>query len=124
MNINIKATNISLTPSISEYTGKRFEKIAKLLKSDQSTQCDIELARTTEHHNKGDIFRAEIHIVGKGKNLYASSDQADLYVAIDMVRDEILRELKSKKEKRQSFIRRGGANLKAMVKGLWPWGKL
>lgn len=123
MNTNIKTTNISLTPSISDYASKRVEKISKLLKSDKSAQCNIELARTTGHHNKGEIFRAEIHIVGANKNLYASADEIDLYTAIDAVRDEILSELKSKKEKHMVFVRRGGAKIKAMIKGLWPWGK-
>ena len=123
MNINIKATNISLTPSISDYVSKRMEKVSKLLKNDESARCDIELARTTEHHNKGEIFRTEIHIVGANKNLYASADKIDLYTAIDAVRDEILSELKSRKEKRMVFVRRGGAKIKAMIKGLWPWGR-
>lgn len=123
MNINIKGTNISLTPSITEYTNKRLEKISKLLWNSQATQCDVELARTTEHHNKGDIFRAEIHISGAGQDFYASSEQPDLYASIDLVQDEMLREIKSKKEKSISFVRRGGARVKAMVKGIWPWGK-
>ncbi len=123
MNINIKATNITLTPSISDYVSKRVEKISKLLKNDESAQCNIELARTTEHHNKGEIFRAEIHIVGANKNLYASADKIDLYAAIDTVRDEIISELRSRKEKRMVFVRRGGAKIKAMIKGLWPWGR-
>jgi putative sigma-54 modulation protein len=121
MNTNIKTTNIVLTASISDYADKRFKKIFKSLKNKEATQCDIELARVTEHHNKGDIFRAEIHLVGSGKNFYASSEQSDLYAAIDAVRDEILRELKSKKEKHLAFIRHGGARMKAMIKELWPW---
>jgi putative sigma-54 modulation protein len=122
MNINIKTTNISLTPAISDYTNKRINKIAQLLDTDPSSQCDVELGKTTGHHNKGQIFRAEIHIVGAGKNLYATSEKEDLYAAIDIVRDDILRELKSNKEKRTSFVRRGGARMKAMIKGFWPWG--
>ena len=121
MNTNIKTTNVTLTPAISDYTAKRFAKISKLLSHDPSTQCDVELAKTSEHHQKGDIFRAEIHIVGTGKNVYASSEKEDLYAAIDAVRDEVLRELKTKKAKRTSFIRRGGARVKSMLKGLWPW---
>lgn len=121
MNTNIKSTNVALSTAITDYADKRFKKIAKLLDYDPSTQCDIELARTTAHHQKGEIFKAEIHIVGAGKNLYAVSERADLYAAIDAVRDEITRGLKDQKEKRISFIRRGGAKVKAMLKGLWPW---
>jgi ribosomal subunit interface protein len=123
MNINIKTTNITLTPAISDYAHKRLGKIGKIIGSDPSVQCDVELARTTGHHQKGEIFRAEIHIVGAGKNLYTSSEKEDLYTAIDDVQREILGELKANKEKKISLIRRGGARVKAMVKGLWPWGK-
>lgn len=123
MNINIKTTSVTLTPAIQEYVSKRLEKINKLLADDPTAQCDIELAKTTEHHNKGDIFRAEIHIVAAGKNLYAANEKADLYAAIDAVKDEILREIQASKGKRISLIRRSGARVKNMIKGLWPWGK-
>ncbi|MEI7463329.1 MAG: ribosome-associated translation inhibitor RaiA [Candidatus Taylorbacteria bacterium] len=122
MNINLKGTNITLTPAITEYTNKKLVKVAKILSWDPSAQCDVELAKTSAHHQKGDIFKAEIHIVGANRNHYASAEKDDLYVAIDFVRDDILRELKSNKGKRLSYIRRSGARVKNMVKGLWPWG--
>jgi ribosomal subunit interface protein len=121
MNTNIKTTAITMTDAISEYVARRLEKITKIIGEDPSIQCDIELARTTSHHNKGDIFKAEIHIVGANRNLYASSEKEDLYSAIDVVQDEILRELKTDKEKKLSMIRKGGARMKSMMKGLWPW---
>ena len=122
MNTRIKATNINLTPNISAYVERRMKKVSSFLNKDESAQCDIELARTTEHHNKGDIFRAEIHIVASGKNVYVSAEKEDLNTAIDIASSEAVRELQSKKGKRMALIRRGGANIKAMVKGLWPWG--
>jgi ribosomal subunit interface protein len=121
MNINIKTTAITLTPAISDYTNKRLDKIALLLQDDSSVQCDIELAKTTGHHNKGDIFKAEIHIVGAGKNIYSSVEKDDLYAAIDIVRDEIVNKLSSEKNKRVSMLRRSGAKMKGVIKGLWPW---
>ncbi|MBP6858412.1 MAG: ribosome-associated translation inhibitor RaiA [Candidatus Pacebacteria bacterium] len=121
MNTNIKTTNISLTDAIAEYVQKRMEKIEKLVGDDTSVQCDIELARTTAHHNKGDIFKAEIHIVGTGLNIYKSSEKEDLYAAVDEMRDGVLRELKSHRQKNMSHIRKGGAAVKNMMKGLWPW---
>ncbi len=123
MKINIKTTSISSSPAIIEYVEKRLAKVAKLIGNDPSVICDVELAKTTGHQHKGEIFRAEIHIVGAGKNLYASSEKEDLYAAIDDVKDEIKAELKAKKDKEVSMVRRGGARVKAMMKGVWPWGK-
>ena len=121
MNIRIKATAFELTPAISDYADKRLDKISKFLGSDPTAQCDVELGRTTNHHHKGDIFRAEIHITAAGRDLYASAEKADLYSAIDDAHDEILHSLKLNKEKRQSRMRRGGARVKEMVKGMWNW---
>ena len=122
MKTNIKSTGITVTSNVSDYITKRLTKLEKLLKNDPSAQCDIELARITGHQ-KGDIFHAEIHIVAASKNCYASADRSDLLWAIDEVRDSIMSELRAGKGKRVSAIRRSGARVKYMVKGLWPWGK-
>lgn len=120
MNIKIKTTTITLTPAISEYVEKRMKITEKFLQDDTTAQCDIELAKTSNHHKHGDIFKAEVHIVAKDKNIYASVEKEDLYSAVDAVKDEVLREIKNSKEKRQSFIRRGGARVKNIIKGFWP----
>ena len=104
MNINIKTTNITLTEAISDYTSKRLEAVKQFLQNDTTVKCDVELGRTSIHHKNGDIFRAEIHIVGKDRDLYASAEEADLYKAIDIVRDEILREVRSSKERKSLYF--------------------
>jgi ribosomal subunit interface protein len=122
MNIRVKATNLSLNPAISGYLEKRLAKIGKLVGRDPSVTCDVELSRTTDHHQKGDVFRAEIHIVGHGLDAYAAALNEDLHMAVCDVRDEIIKEIRGGKKKRRSLIRRSGARVKAMVKNLWPWG--
>lgn len=112
-----------MSQAISDYVDKRLDKIATFVGADPSIMCDVELSRTTEHHKKGEVFRAEVHIVGSGLDAYAAADREDLYAAIDDVRDDILRELKVKKGKQISYIRRGGAQIKAMAKGIVPWGE-
>ena len=119
MNINTKATSIGLTPSISDYIEKRMESVQKFLASDPSAICDFEVGKTTQHHKTGEIFRAEAHIVAAKRDIYAESEQTDLYAAIDAVRDEVMRQLSSDKAKKISSIRRGGTRVKNMVKGLW-----
>ena len=120
MNINIKTTTITLTPAISDYVDKRIGTIDKFLQDDSTVQCDLELARTTNHHKQGDIFKAEAHVVGKDKNIYATEEHEDLYTAIDALRDSLLREIKSTTAKKRSLIRRGGAQIKNILKGIWP----
>ncbi len=117
MKINTKTTGITLTPSISEYVDKRFSALEKFFEHDSTVQFDLELAKTSNHHKNGDIFKAEVHIIAKNKNLYASAETEDLYSAIDAVKDEALREVKNSNEKIRSLIRRGGAKLKNILWG-------
>jgi ribosomal subunit interface protein len=119
MNIHIKTIGISLTPSISDYVNKRLESTERFLVNDPSADCAVEVGKSTKHHKNGDVFRAEIHIVAAHRDIYAKSEQSDLYAAIDAVRDEVMHRLTSDKGKRLSRIRRGGTVVKNMIKGLW-----
>ena len=121
--LDTRPLNTARPPFDSDGRLRVLEKVAKLMSSDTSAQCDVELGRTTEHHNKGNIFRAEIHVTGANKNFYASTEQADLYAAIDIVRDDIVREVTAGRAKRLSLVRRSGARVKNMMRGLWPWRK-
>lgn len=116
MNIHIKATNITLTPEVNEYVSKRFQSIEKLLQNDPTVKVDIEIGKTTEHHKNGDIFRAEVHIVGKHRDIYVTAERNDLYMAIDEVRDATHTKVTAGKEKRLAFVRKGGAKVKNIIK--------
>jgi putative sigma-54 modulation protein len=118
MKTNIKTSGITLTPAISEYIDKRMSAVDKFVSDDPSAIADIEVGKSSGHHKQGDIFKADIHVVAKNRNLYASSEKSDLYSAIDDIRDEIVRELSSSKEKRVSLMRRGGARVKGIIKGI------
>ena len=115
MNINIKATNIELTDAIREYVNKRVSSLEKLIKD--GAIISVEVGRTTNHHNKGDIFKAEINIKNDGEVFYADVEREDLYSAIDEVKEEISRKLKRNKGRTTTLYRRGAKSVKKMLKG-------
>lgn len=123
MKINIKATGIELTPAIYNYTEKKVLTLEKYLEASEGVVAQVEVGKSTNHHKSGDIFRAEVHIIGSGLDLYAMSEQADLYAAIDLVRDEINQKVINLKGKRQTLTRRGAQAIKNMMKGLNPFKK-
>ena len=123
MNIKTKTTDVLLTRELSDHLNKKLEKISHLLEGDPSIACDVELKRTTKHHNKGDVFMAEIHIVGRKRDVFARAERSDLFIAIDEVTDEAFHSLTSRHKKYIALARRGGARVKDMIKGLWPAGK-
>lgn len=117
MTINFKGTNIKLTPEISNYLNKRLEGLEKFLpKEGGAFIADIELGKSSNRHKTGDIFRAEINIHLGGKAFRAVSESRDPYSAIDLMRDEINRELSSYKEKRLSLLRRSGQKIKNLLR--------
>ena len=75
MNINLKATNFELTPAIREYAEKKVKGLEKFRRMDESVQAWVEVGRTTAHHLKGDVYRAEIqiHIPHYGKGVRAEA---------------------------------------------------
>jgi putative sigma-54 modulation protein len=120
MKIQIKGTNFPLTLAISDYIEKRLEGAMKFFNDDPSATVTVEVGKTSGHHKHGDIFRAEIHAVMSHSDVFVAAEKEDLYAAIDAVRDEFVHRLSSDKGKKMSRMRRGGAQIKSMLKGLWP----
>lgn len=94
MNINLKFTNLESTESLKAYAESKFMVIEKMLKSIDPTNAailDIELAHTTKHHQKGNIYYAEAKLNIPGKSFYVNEQESDLYAAIDIAKDTLNR---------------------------------
>ena len=114
----IKATGMELTPAIEEHVRSRVASLEKYVdEKDTSTNMDIEVGKTTEHHQSGEIFRAEFTIQFKGKTIRATSTNEDLYAAIDEVQSEASRMMSEHKSKKKTMFLQGAAQLKDMLKG-------
>jgi putative sigma-54 modulation protein len=116
---SIQATNIVLTPAITNYVDKKISLLEKFLPvGDESVKCAVEVGKITKHHKSGDIFKAEVNLHISGKDFYAVSEKDDLYAAIDEVKDEIAKQVISHKDKSETLMRKGGLRIKNIMKGL------
>lgn len=98
---HIKASGMDLTDAIRGYVEKKFGHMDKFLVSvGQPQQAFVEVEKTTNHHKSGNIFRCEIMLKLPGKTLRAEADDADLYRAIDRVKDVLERQVVAYKETR------------------------
>ncbi len=122
MQINLQAKNIELTPAIRDYVIKRVTNLEKLLKKMEEWGGEVvvrfDVAKTTNHHKMGEVFRADCSINIKGENFYAGVDMEDLYSAIDQVKEDLFREISKNKDRKQTLFKRGAASIKKMMKGL------
>ncbi|PIR71926.1 MAG: ribosomal subunit interface protein [Candidatus Nealsonbacteria bacterium CG10_big_fil_rev_8_21_14_0_10_36_24] len=115
MKIVIKTKNLELNQELQDYIQEKInslEKFAKVFQGENyyngfftkgkpRAEVWVEIGRTTKHHQKGDIFRAEVQMRLSGKSLRAESERNDLKLAITEIKDELQRELKKYKGKRE-----------------------
>jgi ribosomal subunit interface protein len=119
----LKGTSLSLTPAIEQAVDRAVSSLESYVdQDDTSALAEVEVSKTTNHHKSGDIFRAEINFHYRHGSIRVETEKEDLYVAIAIVKDELIEALRSRKSKRVHFVRRSGLALKNMLRGL-PWKK-
>jgi len=100
MNVKIKGTNVELTSYLSKLVEQKIKSIEKLLPENPDLIIEVELEKTTKHHQKGDLFRAEVQVeVPGGKMLRAVSIKEDFRSALTDVKDELQIQIKKHKDK-------------------------
>jgi putative sigma-54 modulation protein len=119
MNIKTRAINFDLTDAINDYVNKKLSSLEKFVGGAGEVLCEVELGRTTKHHNNGDVFKAEVNMFVSGTSqVYAVTEQADLYSAIDLVKDDVERQLVAGKSKKETLFRKGAGKIKNLLKSL------
>ncbi|OIO32223.1 MAG: ribosomal subunit interface protein [Candidatus Yonathbacteria bacterium CG_4_10_14_3_um_filter_47_65] len=118
MKINIKATNMKLTPAINTYVEEKVNRLHKFIvvTDPESVYADVEIGKTSKHYQDGEVFRAEINVHIAGKLLRAVSEKDDLYAAIDEIKDEAARQINSEKGKERTMTKKGESKLKGILK--------
>jgi putative sigma-54 modulation protein len=119
MKINITAKNMELTDAITKQVMEKIGSLEKLINNEETeAMVDVEVGKTTNHHQTGDIFRTEINLTIGGTFLRAEAVKDDLYASLDVAKDFMMAELRKHKNKSESMFRRGAAKIKNLLKGI------
>lgn len=108
--MHIKATNFTLTPAVEDLITEKIgglEKYVPQLEEKGVLECWVEVGKTTKHHQKGDVFRAEADIRLPGKIIRAEAERETLIMAVTEVKDELQQQIKTFKGKFQAKDKRG-----------------
>lgn len=106
------------TEAILAYVEKRTTSFSKFLGEDvKIADVHFEVEKTTRHHQSGPVFRAEVNLKAGTVRVRAEATAEDLYAAIDLVRDEVVRELTALRQKRRALERRGSLKIKKIMRG-------
>lgn len=101
MKIDIKAKNFELTDAIRDYIEDKMSYFDRFFEEeirDGSAEVTFEVAKTTNHHENGEIYYAEANLSVPGKVIRGDRNASDLYVAIDEVKDVLAQEVRKFKE--------------------------
>ena len=123
MKIDIKATNLDLTPSIITYINEKVGSLEKFINISEDVkdgethpvEAFVEIARTTKHHKHGDVLRAEINLKIKGELFRAEAKDWDIRVALDAAKDLMKIQLTEDKDKKQTQIKKGARRFKRLM---------
>lgn len=116
--INIKATNIELTPNLREYIEEKIGQLDEFIQHiDGCVEAWVEIGKPSLHHRKGEkVFYAEAQISLPGPGVRSVAKGSDLYLTIDQVKDELQRSLKKYKGKREAKYKRGARVFKKIMR--------
>jgi len=111
MNIIIKGTNLELHNDLKEYAEEKVGGLKKFLEdidlNGNRVVARIELAKTTQHHQQGDIYKAEVNLQLPKKMFRSVVESDDIYKAIDDVKDELKIMINEYKTEKTGKSRRG-----------------
>lgn len=118
MDVRIRSTGFELTTAISDYAEDKLMSIRHLLgASDTPARCEVELGRLVGNQRHGDVWFAEINLHdAKGMRYFAREEGESVNAAIDVVKDEILSQLRKHKQVDRGVLKKSGAMLKRLLR--------
>ena len=118
MDVRIRATGFELTTPINDYAEEKLMSVRHFLGADDTpARCEVELGRTVGNQRRGDVWFAEINLHdARGLHYFARENGESVNAAIDLVKDDILAQMRKNKKADRGMIKRGGALLKRLLR--------
>jgi ribosomal subunit interface protein len=91
---------MEMTEAIKSYLEEKVLSLDRLMVDFRpEPEISTEVGKTTEHHAKGPFFFAEANLTVPGNVLRARTEAEDLYEAIDLMKDDLRRQVVDFKDK-------------------------
>jgi putative sigma-54 modulation protein len=90
LNIDIRGEDMELTEAIENAIQKKLGAIEKYMETvSEPKTLRVSVGKISDHHKKGDIFKAEADLLIPGHKIHAEITAGELYAAIDLLKDEL-----------------------------------
>lgn len=112
-NLTIHCKDFELTNAIKEYAEDKVSALAKYLSEDgDAVKYNLRLGKTSNSHNAGKIFYAELGIAVPHKHYDARIEAEDTYASIDLLKDEMAEIIKNHRDKLRTVSRHDAQKFK------------
>lgn len=101
MHIQILGSKMDLTPSIKEYVEEKIgglDKFVARYEAESDIVAKVDLGRTSNKQQKGEVYFAEVTIALPGGVVRAEDTHVDLHSAVDSVKNVLKKKLVKFKE--------------------------
>ena len=113
MQVQIYGKDIELTQEVKDYAENKIGALEKFLEN--IIEAQVDLARTTQHHRQGEIFKASANIIIPGNKIFAEFSAETVMAAIDGLVDELQVKVKKIKGKRGAIQMKGLRKIKNLM---------
>ncbi len=109
MKIDISTDQIELTDAIKDYVEKKLGSLEHFFggEAPDVVSVRVHIGKPSHHHHSGPFFVAEADMHIAGLTLRATSQETDLYAAIDSVERELAEQIRRFKDKQLAERRHG-----------------
>jgi len=114
MQINFKYNNLPDVHGLSDVVEQKLQSLSKYYKETDTVVCDIEFEKVAPKQN-GQVHRFEVNMTVEGQLFRADAIEESFEAAIDEVRDELDKELRRSKSKKDTLAKKAGRAIKGMM---------
>ncbi|MCA9366609.1 ribosome-associated translation inhibitor RaiA [Candidatus Kaiserbacteria bacterium] len=111
--INFKVGSDEVTEAHKELATSKLSSLERHI-TGTATVCDVEFEKITNQQS-GNVYRVETNLSVDGKLYRAEATSDSFEKAIDMMRNEIDKEIRRASSKRETLFKRGGRKIKEML---------
>ncbi len=116
--ISIQALDFEMTDAIRGYMETRVSALHKAVGLGSATLEARIRRETPNHHRQGEhVYHVDMTLRDAGKVWRADANRADVYAAIDEVKDDLVQLVRRDSDTKRSLFRRGAAQFKKMLHG-------
>lgn len=116
-NITILCKDFDLTDAIKNYTEEKMSSLYKYLNQDEDQiMFHVRMGKVSNHHNHGKIFYVEISLHMPEKNFVVQLEAEEIYVALDLIKDELATNITHYKEKVRDLARKDAQKFKQEIR--------